>query len=197
MHNKNQESEYIGGVRMEQNPDAQIRSLRAQMAQLKEQLEQQNAPQQKLYSYNQVQILLCCETINHILSEFDLSLPKSSRLNMARDYLYVLGDMREFVKIPVQQQTESEEEQYDLSEEDNRDQEDPMEKYEDNAEKTMADEIVDINRKMGELKKNEEKAAAERGKSGIEKIKDFIKKKTDKEEDVSPGSHEDLPESLG
>lgn len=200
MYPKIQE-EFVGKAKSESKSDAQIQRLQAQMAQLQAQLESQSRPQTRMYTYEQVQILLSCESINHVMEEFDLSKQKANRLTIAREYLLSLGEMPEFMARPPQQEQEQpleQEEEY-YEEEDPRNVGGNLEEYQGEPDKTMADEITDINRKMAELKKGEEKAAVEKGKSGIDKIKDFIKAKTSKtaaEPEITV-NHEDLPENMG
>jgi hypothetical protein len=186
----------------------QMQQMQAQMAQMQAQLEAQRQPKMKTYTFGQVQILLACETINHVLEEFEVSTQKRSRLNLARDYLLSLGELPEFIAVPEQTiETEPEQEpgfeqipDEELCEEGNVEGQKPLiEPYQGQADKTVEQEIDKINRKMAELKKGEVKADKEKSMSGLEKIKSFISKKGVPAEEPAPKNYEhyDLPEGMG
>jgi hypothetical protein len=192
----------------------QMQQMQAQMAQMQAQLEAQRQPKMKTYTFGQVQILLACETINHVLEEFEVSTQKRSRLNLARDYLLSLGDLTEFIAVPEQtmEQTPETEPGYDaqtgesLFEEDNQQgNAEPVkpfvEPYQGKADKTVEEEIDKINKKMAELKKVETSQEKAKGMSGIEKIKSFISRtKSASAEEPSKkdfDKYEGIPEGMG
>ena len=172
-----QETGNLGGKmtneqRQLQQAQQQMQQMAQQMAQMQAQLQESQRPVAKSYTFDQVQILMSCETINHVLTEFDLSEPKAMRMRMARDYLFHLGDLKEFLPRTTQQQEypepEPEEEYLD----------EPMsDEGELEPERPSNTEIDEINRKMASLKQEEAVRTVEKGKSGIDKIKEFISKK--------------------
>lgn len=97
----------------------QIQQMQAQMAEVAAELNALRQPKMKTYTSAQVQILISCETINHIMEEFELSSQKKARLCMARDYLLSMGDLAEFINQPQQQpqqNLEQDPEQYEMDE---------------------------------------------------------------------------------
>jgi chaperonin cofactor prefoldin len=170
-----------------QQAQLQMQQMAQQMAAMQAQLQESQRPVARSYTFDQIQILLCCETINHVLAEFDLSDPKAVRLRMAREYLLHLGDLKEF--LPQQQPQYQQEEEYPEREDENDnpfmdgdlaggesdDGELPP------VERTSKEDIEEINKKMASLKQEEAVKSAEKGKTGIEKIKDFISKKNNPE----------------
>lgn len=190
---------------------AQNQQMHAQMAAMQEQLQnQQRQPVAKTYSMMQVQILLSCENINNILEEFELSVQKSLRLKMARDYLLSLSDLAEFIKreepepevepepgmdqpdVPIEQlyeESQTTAQAQDIAA--------VVEPYQGTSNKTVAEEIEKINRHMAELKKEE--AIAQKPKTGFEKIKAFIGKKNTPSEDTKKSyeQYDIIPEGVG
>jgi len=169
-----------------QQAQLQMQQMAQQMAAMQQQLMDSQRPVSRTYTFDQIQILLSCETINHVLAEFDLSDPKAIRLRMAREYLLHLGDLKEF--LPAQQQQAGQEpypEQED--ENDNPFMDGDLAGGESDegelpaVERSSSEDIEEINKKMASLKQEEAARAAEKGKTGIEKIKDFISKKNNPE----------------
>jgi hypothetical protein len=185
---------------------AQLQQMQQQMTAMQAEIERQRQPVEKTYSMVQVQILLSCETINHVLEEFELSVQKALRLKMARDYLLKLADLAEFIKQPAPDvEPEPGMDQTESMTDDQLYEETPaagsaqdiqtiVEPFQGQPDKTVEEEIEKINRKMQDLKKEDQ--IAKKPLSGIEKIKAFIGKKnvTTIEETKSYG---DLPEGVG
>ena len=187
--------------------------MQAQMAAMQQQLEnqrQQQQPVEKTYSMGQVQILLSCETINHVLEEFELSVQKTLRLKMARDYLLKLADLAEFIKRPepdvepepgMDQSDVPMDQLYEETPDAPQDQDTStlVEPYSGQPDKTVTEEIEKINRKMAELKKENIIQEKEKKKTGFEKIKDFISKKNVPTAEDSKKNYDkyDVPEGVG
>ncbi len=170
-----------------QQAQLQMQQMAQQMEQMRQQLMESQRPVARTYTFDQIQILLSCETINHVLAEFDLSDPKAIRLRMAREYLLHLGDLKEF--LPQQQQSQQQQEEYPEQEDelDNPFMDGDLAGGESDegelpaVERSSSEDIEEINKKMASLKQEEAARAAEKGKTGIEKIKDFISKKNNPE----------------
>lgn len=185
-------------------PASLLQQMQQRMSQMeaviKAQAEQAQQPVAKTYDAGQVQILMCCETITQLIEEFDLAPQKAQRLVMAKNYLLILSDLREF--IPQQPQ----EGQQDVPQEEELVQEQPtedrfFEENEVNSEEQMLESypgeltentketLETITKKMAEIRKEEAVIKKEKEKTGVEKIKDFIKGKKDvKAEPVDPES---------
>jgi len=178
------------------------------MQQQLENQRQQQQPVEKTYSMGQVQILLCCENINNILEEFELSVQKTVRLKMARDYLLKLADLAEFIKRPepdvepepgMDQPDVPIDQLYEETKEAAQGQDlNLVEPYQGQPDKTIAEEIEKINLKMQELKKENVKEEKEKALTGFAKIKNFIaKKNVPAEEPKKNFDHYELPEGVG
>ena len=185
---------------------AQLQQMNAQMAAMQAELERQRQPVEKTYSMGQVQILLSCETINHVLEEFELSVQKALRLKMARDYLLKLADLAEFIKQPApdvepepgmdQMDSPTDEQLYEETPNAGQAQDiaSVVEPFQGQPDKTIAQEIEKINLKMAEFKKDEI-AIQTKPKTGLEKIKAFISKKNVPQEEGK--DYGDIPEGVG
>jgi hypothetical protein len=197
-----QEPAGVGKVSNEQRQlqqaQLQMQQMAQQMAQMQQQLLDNQRPVSRTYTFDQIQIILSCETIKHVLAEFDLSEPKAVRLQMARDYLYHLGDLREFLPQSQQQQQQPQySEEEDLDDNAFRDDTSDLAGGETDdgelpPERTSSEDIDEINKKMASLKSEEAARTVEKGKSGIEKIKDFISKKNNPEKLDSSNQSESM-----
>lgn len=190
-----------------------IQQMRQQMMEMQAELTAQRQPKAKRYSMGQVQILLSCETINNVLEEFELSPMKKERLAMARDYLLRLSDLGEFVKQnPQQPQTDEYQEQFVEDQQTEPLSEEPLYEepvrepspsaipeqvvYQGKPDETLTSELEKINQKMVELKQDNVKVEKEKAKTGLEKIKDFITKKSTAQPE-EPKDYSSLPEGMG
>lgn len=190
-----------------------IQQMRQQMMEMQAELTAQRQPKAKMYSMGQVQILLSCETINNVMEEFELSPMKKARLEMARDYLLRLSDLGEFVK-PSQPQQQTDELQDQFVEDQQTDSlsEEPLYEeparepapgaipepvvYQGKPDETITSELEKINQKMAELKQDTVKVEKEKAKTGLEKIKDFITKKSTAQPEEQK-DYSSLPEGMG
>jgi hypothetical protein len=197
-----------------------IQQMRQQMMELQAELTAQRQPKAKTYTMGQVQILIACETINNVMEEFELSPMKKERLNMARDYLLRLSDLGEFVQSPQQPPQSDESQEQPLNDQQTEpfpEGGDPLYEeqptgesvpgagndpvmYQGKPDETTISEIDKINQKMAELKQDNIKVEkAEKAKTGLEKIKDFImKKSTVQQEEPKPDrDYSNIPEGMG